>query len=289
MLLSKLLMTGAAAVLLTVGVVPSATAADKKPSVVFVTGDHEYRSELTMPLLAHELESRYGMKVTVLKAFPDEQFEENIPGLEALDTADMAIFFLRWRRLPDDQLKHIKAYLEAGKPVMGFRTTSHAFNFPKGHASESWNAFGESAFGTPPGWGASGHTHYGHLSSTDVAINPAVAQHPILKGVEPKWHVRSWLYHVVPQYPPADATLLLMGTAVDPDKAAKVNPVAWTWKNKYGGRAFYTSMGHPDDFKVESFQRMLVNAVFWGLDQPVPETWAGKMDINVPYEREKKK
>ena len=38
-----------------------------KPLVVFVTGDHEYGSESTMPLLAAELEKNYGMRTIVLK------------------------------------------------------------------------------------------------------------------------------------------------------------------------------------------------------------------------------
>ena len=85
----------------------------KQPQVVFVTGDHEYSSEETMPLVAAELEKHYGMQTTVLKAYPDENAEENIPGLEALDKADVAVFFLRWRRLPAAQLEHIRKYLDA--------------------------------------------------------------------------------------------------------------------------------------------------------------------------------
>src|SRR5262245_37198768 len=79
----------------------------KQPHVVFVTGDHEYSSEETMPLIAKALEQRYGMRTTVLKAQPNENAEENIPGLEALEQADLAVFFLRWRRLPTAQLTHI--------------------------------------------------------------------------------------------------------------------------------------------------------------------------------------
>src|ERR671912_715617 len=137
--------------------------ATKKPLVVFVTGDHEYSSEATMPLLAKELEQHYGMQVKVLKASPDYNAEENIPGLEALKEADVAVFFLRWRRLPADQLKHIEDYLKTKKPLIAFRTSTHAFNYPKGHELEKWNAFAEFAFNAPPGWGGkANHTHYGH-------------------------------------------------------------------------------------------------------------------------------
>src|SRR5688572_33497684 len=100
---------------------------DKKPLIVFVTGDHEYSGEATLPLIAAELEKNYGFRTKVLKAFPDHNSEENIPGLEALKEADVAVFFLRWRRLPAEQVQFIEDYLKTGKPVIGFRTTTHAF------------------------------------------------------------------------------------------------------------------------------------------------------------------
>ncbi len=78
----------------------SAKSKDKKPLVVFVTGDHEYSGEETLPMVAAELEKNYGMKTIVLKAYPDHNSEKNIPGLEALKDADLAVFYLRWRQLP---------------------------------------------------------------------------------------------------------------------------------------------------------------------------------------------
>jgi hypothetical protein len=108
----------------------------KKPYIVFVTGDHEYSSEATLPKIAAELEKNYGFRTKVLKAYPDQNAEENIPGLEALAEADVAVFFLRWRRLPAEQVKYIEDYLKSKKPVVGLRTTTHAFNYPKGHALE---------------------------------------------------------------------------------------------------------------------------------------------------------
>jgi len=258
---------------------------EQKPTVVFVTGDHEYGGESTMPLLAAELEKNYGMHTTVLKSFPDQNAEENIPGLEALKDADLAIFFLRWRRLPADQLKYIDDYLNSGKPVIGFRTSTHAFNYPEGHELRAWNAFGERAFGSPPGWGGEAkHTHYGHESSTDVSVIAKEADHPVLKGVDKNFHVRSWLYKVLPDYPAKGATWLLMGKSVNPNTPDAIdNPVAWTWQSGSGAKTFMTTLGHPEDFQQEGVQRLFINAVHWTLDKPVPDNWEGKIDINVPY------
>ncbi len=254
--------------------------------VVFVTGDHEYSSEGTMPIIATELEKRFGLRVTVLKSYPDENAEENIPGLESLNTADLAVFYLRWRRLPKEQLEHIRKYLDSGKSVVAFRTTTHAFNYPSGHELEKWNSFAAEYLGAPPGWGR-GHFHYGHKSSTDVTINQQgtdVVNDPVLNGVDRSFHVRSWLYHVSPNYPPADAKRLLIGRAVDPERKDAIdNPVAWTWKNKAGGRVFMTTLGHPEDFQVESVQRLVVNAIHWALGVPTPKNWAGKINIDVKY------
>ena len=171
---------------------------------------------------------------------------------------------------------------------MGLRTTTHAFNYPKGHPLEKWNAFGEFALGSPPGWGGpAGHTHCGHLCTTDVSVIKEAAKHPILTGVDPAFHVSSWLYKVLPDYPAKGSTWLLMGKAVNPDKAGfQDNPVAWTWQTAAGGKVFATTLGHPADFSVEAFQRLLINAVHWSLSKPVPEKWKGKIHINVPYRTE---
>lgn len=258
--------------------------AQKKPLVVFVCGDHEYSGEQTLPLIAAELEKNYGIRTKVIKSYPDQNAEKNIPNLEALKDADLAVFFLRWRQLPTDQLAHIEDYLKTKKPVIGFRTSTHAFNFPKGHESERWNAFGEFALNAPPGWGGkAAHTHYGHESTTDVSIIESAKKHPILTGVALNFHVSSWLYRVLPDYPTKGSEWLLMGKSVNPDKAAIDNPVAWIGTNSYGGKVFTTTMGHPEDFQVESMQRLVINAIHYQLGMKVPKKWKGKIDINVPY------
>ena len=259
----------------------AAAAPARASHIVFVLGDHEYSGEQTLPLVAANLEKRYGYRCSVRPAVPDQNAETNIPGLDALRTADLAIFYLRWRRLPAAQINEIAAYMKTGKPMIGFRTTSHAFRYPDGDPLQAWNHWAAEAFGAPPGWGADGHTHYGHEASTDVAVLPAARQHPVLSGVESRFHVRSWLYQVLPKWPPLGATRLLEGTAVNPNRPAEPNPVAWVWTNGYNARTFFTTMGHPEDFQTVSFQRLIVNAIAWCLDEK--PRWKGPVDIRVPY------
>ena len=237
---------------------------NRKPHVVFVIGEDEYKSEQTLPPIAQELEGRHGMRCTVLTSQPDPKNAKNIPGLDALASADLAVFYVRFRQLPEDQLNHILSYANSGKPVVALRTSTHAFRYPKGSAFEQWNdRFGLEILGQK--W----IHHYGHDSSTDVSVIPEAAEHPILTGVAKEFHCRSWLYFVQPI--PTSARPLLEGTSVGGSYKGKrvVNPVAWTWEPK-GGRVFYTSLGHPEDFKVEPFRRLLFNGMYWALGKPVP-------------------
>lgn len=241
----------------------SATAAE--PHVVFVTGDCEYRSEITMPLMARILEAKHGMRCTVCYAVNDESGKpepkhlKNIAGLEALESADLAVLYVRFRQLPDGQLERILAYADSGKPMVGLRTTTHAFRYSDG-PNTRWNdGFGRDVFGQR--W----ITHHGHDSSTNVYV--AVDGHPIVRGVDPAFHCRSWLYQVVPLH--GDCTPLLVGAAVKGVKQKNEtfgtpNPVAWT-KTDGGKRRFFTTLGHPDDFALESMRRLVINGIYWAL------------------------
>src|SRR5262245_26307576 len=109
----------------------------KGKHVVLVSGDEEYRSEEALPQLARILAKHHGFKCTVLFAIDPADGtinpvkNDNIPGLEALKTADLMVIFTRFRDLPDEQMKHIVDYIESGKPVVGLRTATHAFEFKK--------------------------------------------------------------------------------------------------------------------------------------------------------------
>jgi uncharacterized protein len=251
---------------------PSGTA----PHVVFVTGDDEYRSEITMPMLAAILETRHGIRTSVARAVPRPQAKDNIEGLEALDTADLMVMYTRFRALPDDQLRRILAFTNSGKPLVGFRTTTHAFLYPQGSPHVALNdGFGRDVFGQK--W----ITHHGPRSTTAVSVHEPNRAHPVLRGVTP-FHARSWLYHVAPLHGD-DNTVLLEGTSQGSDKAARAaefpptQPVAWTRTYK-GARVFFTTLGHPDDFTHESMRRLSTNAVLWALGREVP---AGGADAAV--------
>jgi len=255
------------------------TAPGRAPHVVFVTGDDEYRSEISMPMIAAILEKRHGMRTSVAYAKPTPQTKDHIEGLEALATADLMVMFLRYRALPDAALNQILTYVKSGKPLVGFRTSTHAFNYPAGSPHTDLN----DGFGLDV-WGQKWITHHGHTSTTTVALRPEAASHPILRGVTP-FAAKSWLYHVLPLNGPA--TLLLDGTAVNSEKAQKaeqfppVQPVAWT-REHAGGRVFFTTLGHPGDFEQPSMRRLVVNGILWALGREVPAQGADATPVT-PY------
>lgn len=241
-----------------------------QPHLVFVVGENEYRSEVSMPALAEVLAEHYGFRITLLIDDVLQGGEANsIDGLEALETADLLVLYLRFRQLPDDQLALLQKYIDRGGPIVAFRTTTHAFAYEEEDPRAVWwNDFGARELGAP--W----IYHYGHEASTDATI---VGNHPILTGVSPAFHVRSWTYHVRPDYPPEDAQVLVQGRPVSPEGerggAETVNPIAWTHTHSGGGRVFTTTMGHPEDFSVSDFRRLVVNGIYWCLDREAPRRY----------------
>ena len=112
-------------------------------NIVLVAGDEEYRSEEALPMLGKVLATHHGFRCTVLFSTdredgtidPNEQ--THIPGLENIAAADMLVLFLRFRELPDDDMRRIVDHLEAGKPILGIRTSTHAFDYRRDKGSRT--------------------------------------------------------------------------------------------------------------------------------------------------------
>lgn len=223
---------------------------------VFLIGENEYKSERTMPPIAHELILKRGMSVSVLTAKPNLK---SIPGMSALDDADLLVAYLRFTQLPGEQLEKLRAYLDSGRPVVGLRTSTHAFRYPGDSKHVEWNNFGAEAFGT--NW----KFHYGGGSNSIVYPAPGAENDPLLNDVGLPLRVRSWLYYVHPL--PDSCEPVLLGSSVGPSgrEEREVNPVAWT-KTDANRRVFYTSLGHPEEFELPSFRQLLFNGIDWALN-----------------------
>jgi type 1 glutamine amidotransferase len=241
------------------GAVAQSVRPPERLHVVFMIGEDEYHTWETLPEFAKKELDPNKYYVTIVNA--DTKDKNDFPGLvEALRTADLLFLSTRRRTPPPDQLNAVRAYLTAGKPLIGIRTACHAFALrpadpPLAANRAAWQAFDPEVLG--------GHytNHHSAGPKTVVTMTPNAGQHPILKGVRvDALPGNGSLYMVSPLA--ADVTPLLIGTI--PGQAPE--PVAWT--REYGpnhARIFYTSLGHPDDFQNPEFRRLLVNAVSWAL------------------------
>jgi hypothetical protein len=177
-------------------VFPGGDGPGKGKHVVLVSGDEEYRSEETLTQLAKILSAHHGFKCTVLYAIDPKtgtinpNVTDNIPGLEQLKTADLLVLFVRWRNLPDGQLKHLIEYAESGKPIVGLRTSTHAFKTTKNpaYARYMWDSktpgyrggFGKQVLGET--W-VNHHGKHG-TEGTRGVIAKGQENHPVLRGIK---------------------------------------------------------------------------------------------------------
>ena len=218
---------------------PAARAADSPPplKVCLVSASAEYKSHESLAELQRHLESACAVQCT--RAFGEDKGKD-IPGLEALDAADVMVLFTRRVTLDEAPLARVKRFCAAGKGVVGLRTASHAF--------QNWLEIDKDLFG------GSYKGHYGKDEPAQVVLAEKAKDHPVLAGVKP-FGTPGKLYKN-PSLAP-DVTLLLTGTAGD-----KREPVAWA-REVACGRVVYTSLGVPEDFANADFLRLMANAVFW--------------------------
>jgi type 1 glutamine amidotransferase len=266
----------------------------KGKQIVLISGDEEYRSEEGLPQLGKILARHHGFTCTVLFAVDPKSGEidpahtQNIPGLEALRSADLLILLTRFRNLPDEQMQSIADYVESGKPIIGLRTATHAFKFPHKNkfAKYSWDAkdggFGKQVLGET--W-VKHHGGHGKQSTRGI-IAQGQESNPILTGIKSGdiWGP-SDVYAV--NLPLAgDSQPLLLGqvlSGMKPDDSPvegepnePMMPIAWT--RHYTGdqgkaaRVFTTTMGAATDLSNEALRRLIVNAAYWcvGMEDRIP-------------------
>jgi nicotinamidase-related amidase/type 1 glutamine amidotransferase len=233
---------------------------DTRPHLAIVMAEDEYETNQSLPVFAAE---QLGKAFRISLVFEDAKNPSYLPGLEVLDTADVALISVRRRPLKPEQLEIVKRFVAAGKPIVGIRTASHAFSLRTDKAPEglaAWPEFDAQVLG--------GHYtgHHGVDLKPNVTRSPDASEHPILTGLEnTSFTSGGSLYKVLPL---ADGTTsLLIGTS----EGQPAEPVAWTYNRADGGRTFYTSLGHVGDFKQPEFVRLLVNGIHWSAGLPMPE------------------
>ena len=232
---------------------PFGFSADKRPHIVFMIGEKEYQTNRSLPAFVEEELSNYRCSYVVA----DERDPNYFAQLEKLDGADLLVISVRRRTLPEDQLAKVRAFANSGKPLIGLRTSSHAFALrkgepPTGHAV--WPEFDRDVLG------GNYQNHHGSKLATLVKRHAPSKDHPILEGVTAEeFEVSSSLYK---NHPLGESTtVLLMGRV---EGVEQHEPVAWA-NNRDGQRVFYTSLGGPGDFQQMAFRKMFLNAIDWAI------------------------
>ena len=272
---------------------PGAEGPGKGKHVVLIAGDEEYRSEECLPMLGKILSQRHGFDCTVLFSVSEEGVidpnnQKSLTNPAALDQADAIVMLIRFRQWPADVMKRFEAAMDRGVPVIGLRTSTHAFRFPKDSEFKSYNLWGKEVLGEK--WVSHWGVH--KKEATHGVIEPANAKHSVLNGVKDVFG-DSDVYEAAP---PDDAVILLRGQVLKgmkPDdepadytkknratgKEQPVNdpmmPIAWVRELPRDGgdaqRIVTTTMGAATDLVSEDLRRLVVNGVFWGLRMDVPE------------------
>ncbi|QDS93096.1 Trehalose utilization [Roseimaritima multifibrata] len=231
---------------------------DDRPRLAILIGEGEYETERTLPAYAV---SHLGKTYSVDIIHADVDDPNHFPGIERIAKADVLLISVRRRTPPAAEMKVIRDFIQAGKPVVGIRTASHAFllrNKKPAAGLADWLTWDADVFG------GSYTNHYGNELFPEISVVPEAKAHPILDQVRPLPYTSKWsLYRVSPLLP--GTTALLNGKI----EGKPAEPVAWTFTRADGGRSFYTSLGHKTDFQQPAFQRLLKNGIDWAVEIPV--------------------
>ena len=209
---------------------------DNPLNLCMISGSFEYYSEDSLNIFRDYVEKEENVSATLIVY----ESEDDHQSLAAIDDTDVLLVFTRRLNTEGAELDRFRAYCDAGRPIVGVRTASHAF--------QNWLAFDKEVLG------GNYQGHWSHGPRAYVWFEAAWEGHPVARGV-PAFSSAGSLYRNTPLSP--DASLLMSAATDDHDE-----PVTWTRTHR-GGRVFYTSLGHQEDFRDPAFLRMLANAVLW--------------------------
>jgi len=216
---------------------------NKTLRIHLIGGAREYKAVDSLKAWRDRLEKRYLVKCT--SSFGSDK-AKSLDNLDQLKDADLLVIYARRLMIDGAQLKMVKDYIASGRPIIGIRTASHAF--------QKYLQFDAEILGG---------SYSGHLGSEEdikTIVSTRAARHPVVSGVY-DWTRGGKLYRN--KTLARGAKLLLTGRA-----AKESHPVAWV-RTLGDQRVFYTSMGVPEDFANDTFNMLLVNAVEWTAGRPL--------------------
>ena len=100
-----------------------------------LSGSFEYDSETSLTRFRDYIEDNHPVQSTLIIY----QTEDNDQSLEPLEDADVLLVFTRRLNTTGRELERLRAYCAQGKPIVGVRTASHAY--------QNWLAFDQEVLG----------------------------------------------------------------------------------------------------------------------------------------------
>ncbi|MCR5162933.1 MAG: ThuA domain-containing protein [Thermoguttaceae bacterium] len=231
----------------------SVVSVQAKPLAAIIVSDDHYHADTLFPELAPWLEEYYGIETVIIHGHGGGDFEN----MERLKDADVALLFIRRISPKAEQLEMFQNFLKAGKPLIAFRTASHAFSLSFDGTKKPEPGYAEWREFDALVLGGNYHNHGPNDQGTQVETMEVAADHPIFKGVDLKpYHSSGSLYFTLPI--DENATLFQTGTVFE-----RTEPLTWLRTDPWGGKVLYTGLGHWDDFKDERFRKMVGNAILF--------------------------
>ena len=110
---------------------------------------------------------------------------------------------------------------------------------------------------------------YSQIKTATSRCTPATPDHPICRGLAP-FELREEYYYNIRFRPDDPRRVPILSTPIPGEDQEQV--VAWAVERAGGGRGFGFTGGHFfDNYGVENFRRMLLNAILWTAHVEVPD------------------
>ncbi len=214
-------------------------------------GTHEYRAAAS--LFAKMLAPMERLQTIVVSAdgdWPD--------GPELLDGADAAVVFVsegaKWLQGDAKRLAAFQALAKRGGGLIclhwGMGTRDAKF-------IPAWVELFGGCHGGPDR----------RYKVVDVKTQLATPSHPILRGVSPV-ELREEFYFKLKWASPAEQITPLIQVRIEDED----HTVGWAWERPDGGRSFgFSGLHFHENWKVDSYQRMLAQSVRWVLKREIPK------------------
>jgi len=235
---------------------------DKRPVVAFLTAENEYSSNITLPEFAHELMLKENLNCEFAVGKPVDQGDDrhNLENLQILEDAGLVVIYIRRRGLEPIKMALLKNYIKSGKPVLGIRTASHAFD-PRIKPEQS-NEFLSGLTSWPEfdmeilGGNYKGHSGSDLKAISVISVVPGMEGHSLLKNVKTDEFTSSAsLYRN--QFLRSESVQVILTGSIP---GLPSEPVLWI-NHTGNNKVIYSSFGAVSDFRNENFRQLMINSV----------------------------